>query len=203
MHNASVPVLVEAALQRESGSYLTSTGALAVRSGAKTGRSPKDKRIVEESASVDNVWWGPVNIKMEEKSFMLNREYATRLHRHTPSACRGRTLASRRGRRALDYLHMRDRIFVVDGYAGWDPKYRVNVRVLCSRAYHALFMKNMLVRRLPLAYGTPTEPPRKRAYARHACCRSRSLQPTWIRSCRTWSSSTPAASRPTGACIYA
>ena len=37
--------------------------------------------------------------------------------------------------------------FVVDGYAGWDPKYRVNVRVLCSRAYHALFMKNMLVSR--------------------------------------------------------
>ena len=148
VHNASVPVLVEAALQRESGSYLTSTGALAVRSGAKTGRSPKDKRIVEESASVDNVWWGPVNIKMEEKSFMLNREYATRPHRHTRTdAYRGRTLASRRGRRALDYLHMRDRIFVVDGYAGWDPKYRVNVRVLCSRAYHALFMKNMLVRR--------------------------------------------------------
>ena len=76
-----MPVLVEAALQREKGSYLTSTGALAVRSGAKTGRSPKDKRIVEEPASVDNVWWGPVNIKMEEKSFMLNREYATRLHR--------------------------------------------------------------------------------------------------------------------------
>ena len=93
---------------------------------------------------------------------------------------------------------MRDRIFVVDGYAGWDPKYRVNVRVLCSRAYHALFMKNMLVRRLPLACGTPAEPPRKRAHARHACCRSRSLQPTWTRSCRTWSSSTPAASRPTG-----
>ena len=65
----------------------------------------------------------------------------------TIAVCRGRTLASRRGRRALDYLHTRDRIFVVDGYAGWDPKYRVNVRVLCSRAYHALFMKNMLVRR--------------------------------------------------------
>ena len=88
VHNASVPVLVEAALQRESGSYLTSTGALAVRSGAKTGRSPKDKRIVEESASVDNVWWGPVNIKMEEKSFMLNRECAARLPTHPhPSLC--------------------------------------------------------------------------------------------------------------------
>ena len=47
--------------------------------------------------------------------------------------------------RAIDYLNCRDRIFVVDGYAGWDPKYRVKVRVLCSRAYHALFMKNMLV----------------------------------------------------------
>ena len=88
-----MPVLVEAALQREKGSYLTSTGALAVRSGAKTGRSPKDKRIVEEPSSVDNVWWGPVNIKMEEKSFMLNRE------------------------RAIDYLNTRDRLFVVDACA--------------------------------------------------------------------------------------
>ena len=87
VHNASVPILVEAALQRESGSYLTSTGALAVRSGAKTGRSPKDKRIVEESASVDNVWWGPVNIKIEEKSFMLNRECAARLHTHPHNRC--------------------------------------------------------------------------------------------------------------------
>ena len=88
VHNASVPILVEAALQRESGSYLTSTGALAVRSGAKTGRSPKDKRIVESVESVDNVWWGPVNIKMEEKSFMLNREYATRPHRPTAAQAR-------------------------------------------------------------------------------------------------------------------
>ena len=54
---------------------------------------------------------------------------------------------ARRSQRAIDYINTRDRIYVVDGYAGWDPKYRVNVRVLCSRAYHALFMKNMLVRR--------------------------------------------------------
>jgi phosphoenolpyruvate carboxykinase (ATP) len=157
VHNASVPVLVEAALQRESGSYLTSTGALAVRSGAKTGRSPKDKRIVEESDSVDNVWWGPVNIKMEEKSFMLNREYATRLpqtHGVGSHPWSELTSDSRRDRRAIDYLHMRDRIFVVDGYAGWDPKYRVNVRVLCSRAYHALFMKNMLVEVSPAELDT-------------------------------------------------
>ena len=39
-------------------SYLTDTGALSVSSGAKTGRSPKDKRVVVESESMDNVWWG-------------------------------------------------------------------------------------------------------------------------------------------------
>lgn len=37
-------------------------------------------------------------------------------------------------------------MYVVDGYAGWDPKYRVKVRVFCSRVYHALFMQNMLIR---------------------------------------------------------
>lgn len=121
VYNASTPVLVEAALQREKGSFLTDTGALSVRSGAKTGRSPKDKRVVEEANSVDKVWWGPVNIKMSLQAFMINRE------------------------RAIDYINTRDRIYVIDGYAGWDPKYRVAVRVICCRAYHALFMKNMLV----------------------------------------------------------
>ena len=47
--------------------------------------------------------------------------------------------------RAIDYINTRERVYVVDGYAGWDPKYRVRVRVLCCRAYHALFMRNMLV----------------------------------------------------------
>jgi phosphoenolpyruvate carboxykinase (ATP) len=34
----------------------------------------------------------------------------------------------------------------VDGYAGWDERYRISVRVVCARAYHALFMRNMLIR---------------------------------------------------------
>jgi phosphoenolpyruvate carboxykinase (ATP) len=48
--------------------------------------------------------------------------------------------------RAVDYLNNRPRLYVVDGYAGWDPKYRIKVRVSSSRAYHALFMQNMLIR---------------------------------------------------------
>ena len=37
-------------------------------------------------------------------------------------------------------------VYVFDGYAGWEPESRVSVRVLCGRAYHALFMHNMLIR---------------------------------------------------------
>ena len=42
--------------------------------------------------------------------------------------------------RAIDYLNTRENVYVFDGFAGWDPKYRIKVRVIASRAYHALFM---------------------------------------------------------------
>lgn len=48
--------------------------------------------------------------------------------------------------RAIDYLNTRPRIYVFDGFAGWDERYRIKVRVICARAYHCLFMHNMLIR---------------------------------------------------------
>jgi len=122
VHNAPIGVYVEEALRSEAGSMLTNTGALSVKSGAKTGRSPKDKRVVREPSSENNVWWGPVNIPLEENAFMINRE------------------------RAVDYLNTRKRLFVFDGFAGWDHEHRIAVRVVTERAYHALFMHTMLVR---------------------------------------------------------
>jgi len=65
-YNASPAVLYEQALRHEEGSFITASGALSVTSGKKTGRSPKDKRIVEEFDSVRDIWWGKVNIKLEE-----------------------------------------------------------------------------------------------------------------------------------------
>jgi len=121
-HNPSVAVLYEQALAFEHGSAITSTGALVTRSGVKTGRSPKDKRIVKEPSSEKDIWWGPVNMPLDDLSFMINRE------------------------RAIDYLNTQEKLYVIDGYAGWDPKYRIKVRVICARAYHALFMHNMLIR---------------------------------------------------------
>jgi phosphoenolpyruvate carboxykinase (ATP) len=120
--NAPVPILYEQALRCEQGSQLTSTGALSVRSGVKTGRSPADKRIVEDADTKRDVWWGPVNIKLSQHSFMINRE------------------------RAIDYLNTKDHLFIEDGYAGWDPEHRIKIRVITTRAYHALFMKNMMIR---------------------------------------------------------
>jgi len=120
-YNSPAGVLYEQALQHEQGSAIVSSGALAVKSGKKTGRSPLDKRVVEEESSVDDVWWGKINMKLDYKSFLTNRE------------------------RAVDYLNTRKRLYVVDGYGGWDEAYRVPVRVITSRAYHALFMQNMLV----------------------------------------------------------
>jgi len=47
--------------------------------------------------------------------------------------------------RARDYMNTKPRLFVTDGFAGWDPRYRIKIRVICCSAYHALFMRNMLI----------------------------------------------------------
>lgn len=59
--NAPVAQLYEDAIKYE-GAVISSSGALINFSGKKTGRSPKDKRIVSEETSKDDVWWGPVNV---------------------------------------------------------------------------------------------------------------------------------------------
>jgi len=132
--NASPAFLYEAALRFEKGSTISSTGALIAYSGKKTGRSPTDKRVVDEPEVGDDIWWGNVNIKLDAQSFVINRE------------------------RAIDYLNTRDRLYVVDGFAGWDPQYQLKIRVVCARAYHALFMHNMLIRPTPEQLASFGEP---------------------------------------------
>ena len=134
LRNSSVPVLYEIGLRSEKGTAISDKGALLVYSGEKTGRSPKDKRIVRHPDSENNIGWGDINIELDEHTFSINHE------------------------RAMDYLNTRERLFVVDAFAGWDEKYRIKVRIVCTRAYHALFMQNMLI--MPTAeeladFGTP------------------------------------------------
>jgi phosphoenolpyruvate carboxykinase (ATP) len=121
LYNLSPAELYEQAIKFEKGSYITSTGALATLSGAKTGRSPKDKRVVKEETSKNDLWWGKgsPNIEMDEETFLVNRE------------------------RAVDYLNSLEKVFVNDQFLNWDVENRIKVRIISARAYHSLFMHNM------------------------------------------------------------
>lgn len=50
--------LYEQAIKYEHGSFITESGALATLSGAKTGRSPRDKRVVKDETTTEELWWG-------------------------------------------------------------------------------------------------------------------------------------------------
>lgn len=50
--------LYEQAIKYEKGSFITASGALATLSGAKTGRSPRDKRVVKDDTTHHDLWWG-------------------------------------------------------------------------------------------------------------------------------------------------
>ncbi|KAL2522617.1 Phosphoenolpyruvate carboxykinase [ATP] [Forsythia ovata] len=136
LYNLSPAELYEQAIKYEKGSFITSSGALATLSGAKTGRSPKDKRVVRDQTTEDDLWWGKgsPNIEMDEQTFLVNRE------------------------RAVDYLNSLDKIFVNDQFLNWDPENRIKVRIVSARAYHSLFMHNMCIRPTPEElenFGTP------------------------------------------------
>lgn len=121
LRNAPPAKLYEEALEFD-GAQISNSGAIAVTSGEKTGRCPNDKRVVDQPSIHDDVWWGEINIPLSENSFEKLRESAT------------------------EFLDGCDKLYVVDGYGGWDPENRIKVRIICTRAYHALFMHNMLIR---------------------------------------------------------
>lgn len=110
--NAPVALLYEDAIRNE-GAIISSSGALINFSGKKTGRSPKDKRIVYEETSKDDIWWGSVNIKMDERMFrsVIHSILLSSLILIIDTFEINRE-------RAIDYLNTRDNVYVFDGYAG-------------------------------------------------------------------------------------
>jgi phosphoenolpyruvate carboxykinase (ATP) len=118
--NLSSPALVEHALRREEG-FLASNGALVVRTGSRTGRSPNDKFTVEDSTTKEKVWWGKVNRPVSAETF------------------------DRLVDRAKKHLSDRD-LFLFDGFVGADPATRIGVRVIAEKAWHALFARTLFRR---------------------------------------------------------
>jgi phosphoenolpyruvate carboxykinase (ATP) len=120
--NLSSDELIKLTLKNDKSSTLSDKGALVVYSGEKTGRSPKDKRIVFEESTKDHINWGEVNQPIDSASFDKSKV------------------------NAINFFNSSNELYIVDGYAVWDIKNRIKVRVICTKAYHALFMYNMLIR---------------------------------------------------------
>ncbi|WML47244.1 phosphoenolpyruvate carboxykinase (ATP) [Neobacillus sp. PS3-34] len=116
----SVPQLVEKVLNRKEGS-LTSTGAVRVSTGKYTGRSPKDKFIVEEDSVKDKIEWGS-NQPISKESF-------TKLYN-----------------KVLEFLKEKDEIFVFKGFAGADKKHQLPIQVINEFAWHNLFVHQLFIR---------------------------------------------------------
>jgi phosphoenolpyruvate carboxykinase (ATP) len=119
--NLIPPELVEHAIRRGEG-RLAAMGPFVAVTTPHTGRSPKDKFVVQSGASAADVEWGPVNRPMTVEHF---------------DALAADVRA---------YLDAAPDLFVEDLYAGADPAHRLSVRYVTPNAWHALFVRNMFIR---------------------------------------------------------
>lgn len=118
--NLSPAELTEKTLQNNQGT-LADSGALAVNTGEFTGRSPKDRFIVEDDITRDAVWWGDINIKFDSNKFDLLYD------------------------KVVNYLQGKD-IYVRDAYACADDNYKLTLRAVTEYPWSNLFCFNMFLR---------------------------------------------------------
>lgn len=118
--NLSVAELVEHTIMRGEG-VLASNGALCVETGKYTGRSPKDKYIVDEPSIHDEINWGEVNVPISVEAF-------ENLYR-----------------KMLAYVQGRD-LYIFDGFVGADEDYRMGVRVIAELPAQCLFSTQLFIR---------------------------------------------------------
>ena len=118
--NLSQSELIEETLKHGEG-VLTATGALMCDTGKFTGRSPKDRFVVEDANTKDSVWWGSINIPFSEDNF--DKLY----------------------QKMVKFLEDK-KVYVREAYAGADKTHRLRVRVINTMAWHNLFAYNMFLR---------------------------------------------------------
>ena len=117
--NLSTPQLYEHIIANEEG-HVSHLGPVIVSTGEHTGRAPKDKFIVQEPSSQENIWWGKVN-----RPFTVEQFDALYF-------------------RVLSYLQGKE-VYVQDCCAGSDPKHQTHIRVITEQAWHSLFARNMFI----------------------------------------------------------
>ena len=99
-------------------------GAAMVDTGIYTGRSPNDKYIVDEPSSTEKIWWGPVNRKVSEEVFDALYNKVVKYYNRSDDS----------------------KTYIFDGFAGADPTYSLNVRIIAKKAWQAHFVHNMFIR---------------------------------------------------------
>jgi phosphoenolpyruvate carboxykinase (ATP) len=117
--NLGQAVLLEHAVRRGEG-QLTNAGSFVGITAPHTGRSPEDKFVVREPETEDRIWWGKVNVRLEQDRFAV----------------------------LLDDVreHLSDQeLYVSDLWAGADPQHRLNVRFVSPSAWHSVFVSNMFL----------------------------------------------------------
>jgi phosphoenolpyruvate carboxykinase (ATP) len=117
--NQGVPLLYEAAVRNCEG-LVAASGPFAAVTGQHTGRSPKDKFLVRTPANEADVWWDNVAAFTPEQFDLLHQDF-------------------------LKHAECME-LYAQDLYANADPDHRLPVRVFCEYAWHALFIRHMLIR---------------------------------------------------------
>ena len=118
--NLSVPSLIEIAIHRKEGNF-SSTGALSVKTGKFTGRSPDDRYIVDDNITHNSVDWGKNNVPISQQKF------------------------EKIFHRMKKYVEGRE-FFVFDGYVGADIEIRLPIRVITDKAWHSFFATQIFIR---------------------------------------------------------
>jgi phosphoenolpyruvate carboxykinase (ATP) len=118
LHNGSLAALYEQSIRRGEG-QVTSTGGLAVVTGTHTGRSAADKFIVRDGETEGSVWWDNAKALSPAQFELLHGDFLA---------------------------HAANRnLFVQDLFAGAADAHRISVRVFCEYAWHALFIRHLLL----------------------------------------------------------
>jgi len=107
--------------------YETDTGAVTVDTGIFTGRSPKDKFIVEEETSKNNIWWTSPTRKASDNK-PVTKETWDHLFKISAIQLTGKKL------------------YIQDGYAGANEDTRLKIGIVTEIAWMAHFVKNMFIR---------------------------------------------------------
>lgn len=118
--NPSPAELVEHAIRNGEGK-LSQTGALVIKTGKYTGRSPNDRFVVDTPDVHNEIDWGKVNVP-------ISREKADAIFR-----------------RITAYLQNRE-LYVFDGFAGADKRFSLPIRVICEYASSCLFATQAFIR---------------------------------------------------------